>query len=122
MKSLRSLFFLFLAAFLPFAGHALPRFALATGRTCGSCHFNPTGGQLRTNGGAAYSQEELSFKPWRSGNSEFSGEVTKGIYLGGEMRMQFLEAHDNVNGKTFQQMQADIYTGVTLHERLKLYG
>ncbi len=122
MKHVRPLIFLLLFLLYPLGAHALPRFSLLTGRTCGSCHFNPTGSQLRSNGGTAYAQEDLSFKPWRSGDSDFTGEVSKGILLGGEMRMQFLETHDNVSGRTFQEMQADLYAGVTLHERLKLYG
>lgn len=105
------------------AASALPRFALMTGRTCASCHFNYSGGQLRNGDGADYAQEDLSLTALRSTQVEYSSEINKNIFLGGEMRTQFLSmSDDNRSGKTFQMMQTAIYTGVTLSEQIKFYA
>lgn len=104
---------------------ALPRFALSTGRTCASCHFNGSGGQLRSAGGTRFASDELSIASLRNEESEneYSGAVSKYFTLGGDLRTQFLAVSDTLrSGRTFQMMQMALYTAVTVHERVKIYA
>lgn len=111
---------------------ALPRFALRTGRTCASCHFNYSGGQLRNSGGTSFAQEELSLAAWRSTDTEFSDEIAKNLFLGADSRMQYLNQSGGVSelrttpvtltGSALQFMQFALYIGATPHERLKLFA
>jgi hypothetical protein len=68
--------------------NALPRFALIRGEgNCLGCHTNPTGGQLRSAGGEAFSINDLPM--WKRGD-KFTSELSDGIRIGGDFRSQLL--------------------------------
>src|SRR5512141_2036289 len=81
---------IFVLILLTSQAFALPRFALMRGEAnCLGCHVNPTGGQLRSPGGEAYSVNELPM--WKRGDSStYSGQISRGLRIGGDFRSQLL--------------------------------
>ena len=119
-------FALFIAAHV---ACSLPRFALQTGRSCGSCHVQSIGGQLRNSAGTSFAREDLSIEAWRTTETEeeYSGAVGKYFLFGGESRMQFLNQKSDwmqgtQDGSSLQFMQFAFYTGVTVSDRVKLFA
>jgi hypothetical protein len=73
---------------IPTFASALPRFALMKGEAnCLSCHVNPTGGGIRNAGGENFAKNMLSM--WKR-SDKFSGEISDGIRIGTDTRMQYL--------------------------------
>src|ERR1700674_1660079 len=70
--------------------HALPRFALLRGEgNCLGWHVNPIGGQIRSAGGETFAINDLAM--WKRGDSTtFTGQIAKGLRLGGDFRSQAL--------------------------------
>lgn len=116
--------------------HALPRYALITGARCGSCHVNPTGGQMRTAYGIDFSQNALPMRilkdsaaaenaapdsSVRTGSEPaFNSRLTDNISIGGDFRVQFI---DDQGSKTtsFQAMTMELYGAVQLNKKALLY-
>ena len=60
MKKSFSVFLFFLIAAYSFELSALPRFAVKLGDRCIDCHYNPSGGQMRTENGWHWGKNTLS--------------------------------------------------------------
>lgn len=104
---------------------AIPRFTLMTGESCGSCHFNPTGGQLRNEEGWAKGKNALRmFKSESSDQAEISPKIGKNIYFGADFRSQYLAVFmDTLGSKSgFQNMTGSLYFGVQASEKVDLYA
>lgn len=65
---------------------AEPYLAVRYGLKCETCHVNPTGGGLRSNFGDVFAQTQLPAHPIRGGWGLWTGEVTKWLRLGGDLR------------------------------------
>ena len=88
MKQLRQLGLLAVLVLIPTLASALPRFALWRGEAnCLSCHVNPTGGGIRNAGGEGFAKDALAM--WKR-SDKFSGQISEGIRIGTDMRMQYL--------------------------------
>lgn len=89
MKNYRLFLAFFISIFcITSQADALPRFALLRGDgNCLGCHVNPTGGQLRSAGGEAFSINDLPM--WKRGD-KFTSELSDGIRIGGDFRSQLL--------------------------------
>jgi hypothetical protein len=102
------------------AATALPRFALVAGAKCGSCHSNPTGGQMRTEYGTAFSSEKLPLAELRDSDFTFNPKLTDNITIGGDYRSQFV--YDGLSkSTTFQAMSTTIYGAANIGKKLLLY-
>src|SRR3974377_1100865 len=102
-----------------------PKYAAYTGEKCVSCHINPSGGGLRNLYGVKYSKENLYFKFLEKANksTEINTMISKGIQVGADMRMLFLDDQTgpgSPNLNSFFQMQGDLYVNGQLNKYLNL--
>jgi hypothetical protein len=65
---------------------AEPYLAVRYGLKCESCHVNPTGGGLRSDFGDVFLQTRLPAHPIHGNWGLWTGEVTKWLRLGGDLR------------------------------------
>ncbi len=105
--------------------YSYPKFAAYTGEKCVSCHVNPTGGGLRNPYGVKYSRDELFMNFLKKANkeTELNTQITKGIQIGADMRMIFIDdqiAEGVPNFNTFFQMQGDLYVHAKMNKYLSL--
>ena len=99
---------------------ALPRFALMMGAKCGSCHVNPTGGQMRSEYGIAFSSEKIPLESTKDDDVSFSGKLNDNISIGGDYRGQFF--YDGASKTTtFQAMGLGLYGAVNLSKKVMFY-
>ena len=70
------------------AGRAFaePYLAVRYGLKCTTCHVNPTGGGLRSNFGDVFYQTQLPAHPIHGDWGLWTGEVTKWLRVGGDLR------------------------------------
>lgn len=100
--------------FISSIAYSYPKFAALTGDKCQSCHVNPTGGGMRNQYGVKYSKDNLYLKFWEKANktTDIDPQITKGIRMGSDMRMIFIDdqtGEGSPNFNTFFQMQGDLY-------------
>lgn len=65
---------------------AEPYLAVRYGLKCETCHVNPTGGGLRSDFGDVFAQTEMPAHPIHTDWGLWTGEVTKWLRLGGDLR------------------------------------
>lgn len=65
---------------------AEPYLAVDMGLKCGACHVNPTGGGLRNDFGAAYTQQLMPAYPLPDSVPRWSGSVFERLRLGANLR------------------------------------
>lgn len=65
---------------------AEPYLAVRMGLKCETCHVNPTGGGLRSDFGDIFAQTELPAHPIHGKWGSWTGEVTKFLRVGGNLR------------------------------------
>ncbi|HEV7137105.1 MAG TPA: hypothetical protein VGN43_10765 [Steroidobacteraceae bacterium] len=75
-----------LALLLGGPAFAEPYLAVRYGLKCETCHVNPTGGGLRSDFGDVFLQTQLPAHPIRGNWGLWTGEVTKWLRLGGDLR------------------------------------
>src|SRR5215210_6104581 len=68
------------------SAHAEPYLAVQQGYQCSSCHVNPTGGGLRNEFGAVFSQNVLASHGMPAGAPGWTGKVGDIVRLGGDLR------------------------------------
>jgi hypothetical protein len=118
--------FIFVTIFLlPVLTLAYPKFAALTGEKCMSCHVNPDGSGIRNAYGLKYAKENLFLKPLKKANEsmEFNTQLTKGIQIGADMRMMFVDiqrGEGNPDLNSFFQMQSDLYIYAKMNKYLHL--
>lgn len=66
--------------------HAEPYLAIRQGAQCSQCHVNPTGGGLRNAFGNAFVQTQLAAQRIDTGNSQWLGEISNYVAVGGDFR------------------------------------
>ena len=119
MKRILLYFFLWTTLIVQY-GFALPRFALMTGAKCGSCHVNPTGGQMRNEYGITVSQDKIPLEALKDSDFVFSSKLSDNISIGGDYRSQFI--YDGLSkNTTFQSMTASIYGAVNLSRKFTFF-
>lgn len=104
--------------------HAEPYLAIQQGLKCGQCHVNPTGGGLRTAFGDVFAQTVLPAQHLDTGSDVWTGDVTKFLRVGGDLRFDAL-ATQVPHSKTldqFQMEQTRVYAEANvIPERLIVY-
>lgn len=75
-----------LTIFLGSRTEAEPYLAVRMGLKCEACHVNPTGGGLRTDFGDVFAQTQLPAHPIQGDWGLWTGEVTKFLRVGGDLR------------------------------------
>lgn len=75
-----------LAALVGPRAYAEPYLAVRMGLKCQTCHVNPTGGGLRSDFGDVFAQTQLPAHPIRGDWGLWTGEVSKFLRVGGDLR------------------------------------
>jgi len=109
--------------FLALRAQAEPYLAVQMGLKCSQCHVNPTGGGLRTAFGDIFAQTVLAAQRLDTGADVWTGDVTKFLRLGGDLRYD--ASATQVPHRTvyqFQMEQTRIYLEANvIPERLLVY-
>jgi hypothetical protein len=100
---------------------SLPRFAVRLGDKCIDCHYNPTGGEIRNEGGWNFGKNILSAISPREQDFTMTPKIGENISFGLDYRTQFLYSEEK-NRTDFQQMSGSIYTNVGLAKNINLSG
>ncbi|MCI0450471.1 MAG: hypothetical protein L0Y79_11945 [Chlorobi bacterium] len=124
-KLLLSFFVVFVSLFLSVNSYSYPKFAAYTGEKCITCHVNPTGGGMRNLFGVKYSKDNLFFKFLEKANktTDINPQITKGISVGGDMRLLFVDNQIDTgipNFNSFFQMQGDLYVNAQVNKYINL--
>ncbi len=100
--------------------NALPRFALMTGVKCGSCHVNPTGGQMRNDFGAKWGADKLPLEATKDEDFTINPQLSDNVSFGFDYRSQFIyDQHSQTS--TFQAMSTALYGDVRLSRKISFY-
>lgn len=111
---------LLVASLVPASSSALPRFALITGAKCGSCHVNPTGGQMRTDFGTKWGDDKLPLEATKDTDFAINPQVSDNLSFGFDYRSQFIyDQHSQTS--TFQAMTTALYGDFRLSRRVSFY-
>jgi len=112
------------AAILLAAGsaEALPRFAIRTGMTCGTCHVNPTGGGMRSEFARnVFARQWLASSPGPAADVDLGEHVA----VGGDLRAGyfFLDSPrpELLDTASFALMQADLYVWAEVTPGIAFY-
>jgi len=116
---------IFLLSLINGNSYSYPKFAALTGEKCQSCHVNPTGGGMRNLFGVKYAKDNLYLKPFEKANktTDINTQITKGISVGGDMRMIFIDdqtGEGSPNFNTFFQMQGDLYVNAQVNKYINV--
>ena len=115
--------FYLLSLSLPAA--AEPYLAARQGLKCSGCHVNPTGGGLRNAAGNAFAQNELPARRIDTGETQWLGEVSRFVSIGGDFRgsatyTDFPDADDQELAFAVDELRAYLDFHV-IPERLSVY-
>ncbi|MBI4546943.1 MAG: hypothetical protein HY707_03125 [Ignavibacteriae bacterium] len=102
------------------SSYSLPRFALMTGSKCGTCHINPTGGQMRNEYGVNFSMDAVPLRATKEDDFSFDAKVTDNISLGADYRSQFMYDQKSKTS-TFQSMTTTLYGAAQLTKKITFY-
>lgn len=105
---------------------ALPRFALAAGAKCSSCHVNPGGGGMRTRYGLNYGIAALTISSHGGGEDAdaapaFDPRLGESVTLGGDIRTQFLYEPEGTSS-SFHMMTAALYADIRFSREVSAYA
>lgn len=100
---------------------SLPRFALRLGDKCSDCHYNPTGGIIRSEDGWNFGKNILSLISPREQDFPVTPKIGENISFGLDYRTQLLYSAEKKRAD-FQQMTGGIYTNVGLAKNINLLG
>ena len=104
---------------------AEPYLAVQTGYKCNICHFNPTGGGLRTEFGITYAKVLLPAETIDSTLiSKWTGQITDAVRVGGDLREDWTRdtAPNTPTTQSFSLQQFRLYGALTLiPDRLAIY-
>ncbi|HXB00639.1 MAG TPA: hypothetical protein VNW05_08940 [Steroidobacteraceae bacterium] len=105
---------------------AEPYLAVQTGYKCNICHFNPTGGALRTEFGITYAKTLLPAETIdNSLISNWTGKITDNLRVGGDLREDWTRdsAPNTPTTQGFSLEQFRVYGAFTLiQDRLAIYA
>jgi hypothetical protein len=124
-STLTTLGLLMLALLGATCAHAEPYLAVQTGYKCNVCHFNPTGGGLRTEFGIMYAKLLLPAETVDATLiSNWTGNITDSLRIGGDLREDWTRdsAPNTTTTQSFSLQQFRLYGEFTLiPNRLSIY-
>lgn len=100
---------------------ALPRFAVKLGDKCSNCHYNPSGGGMRSLDGWYWGKNVLSMISARDKDYNMSPRISDNISIGLDYRTQYIYSQSS-NRTYFQNMTAALYTSFALSKQINLVG
>lgn len=110
-----------LSLFLMLDVLALPRFSIKQSDRCIDCHYNPSGGIIRNEGGWNWGKNTLSMISARDKDFIMSPRISDNISIGLDYRTQYI--YSQSSGRTyFQNMTASLYTNFALSKQINLVG
>lgn len=98
---------------------ALPRFAVKLKDKCIDCHYNPTGGIIRTEDAWHWGKNTLSMFSLPDKEFIMSPRITENISIGLDYRTQYLYSQEKKR-TDFQEMSGAIYTNFGLSKNINL--
>ena len=101
------------------ANYGLPRFALRLNDKCSSCHYNPTGGEMRTEDGMIFGKNIISMISPRDQDFLISPKITNNISIGFDYRTQYLYASEKKRSD-FQEMTGSGYLNVSISDKINV--
>jgi hypothetical protein len=119
MKLFNIPFLIVLFVFLNSEVFSLPRFSVRLGDKCISCHYNPTGGNIRNDNGFFYGQNLLSLISPRSNDFSLSPNLNENISVGLDFRSQYLYSQEKKK-TDFQRMTGSVYGRVGLSQKINI--
>ncbi len=122
MKNIKYLLLFLFISSLFIETYSLPRFALRGSSTCGDCHVNPTGGNMRNSRGWNVGKKYL---PMRTTDDDFemSNKLNENISFGLDFRGNLLAVMDSSFKRIdFQRMAGTIYTDVELSDEIDIFA
>ncbi len=102
---------------------ALPYYSAKEATRCGTCHFNPTGGMLRTQTGVNFAMNDHSFQEQdQAEKPPLNFNLGENLTLGSDMRFSYIY-QDSIpsNLSSFFSMQGSIYLAAKLDPHLVLF-
>jgi hypothetical protein len=121
MNKLILIFLFFMLILTITESNALPRYAVKLGDKCSSCHYNPSGGGMRSLDGWYWGKNTLSMISARDKDFLMSPKISDNISIGLDYRTQYI--YSQSSGRTyFQNMTAALYTNFALSKQINLVG
>ena len=105
---------------LPSIVFAYPRFGALAGEKCSSCHFQASGGGIRTERGNLFAAENLMMKTFQAEDYSFDPQIKEGIRLGGDLRTMLTYSQENKTSDLLQ-MEGALYGLFDLSKTIKIY-
>lgn len=121
MHKMNTVLLLFIILIIAGENFALPRFALRQGGMCIDCHVNPTGGNMRNDGGWFYGKNVM---PMRTTEKDFqmTNRIGDNIQFGFDLRGNFLVTQtDSTTKADFQKMTGTLYGNVEFSEKIDAF-
>ena len=103
------------------SARAEPYLAVQQGYKCVQCHVNPTGGGLRNEFGAVFSQNVMAARPLPDGLGPWDGKLGTYVRLGGNVREGWTrtDIQDQDATEDWELLEARLYGGLdAFQERL----
>jgi hypothetical protein len=100
---------------------AHPRFSVRLQDNCMDCHYNPTGGLMRNEGGWYYGRNIMSMMTPRDQEISMSPKINDNISIGFDYRTQFLYSEEK-SRTDFQQMTGSVYTNFAIAKKINVLG
>jgi hypothetical protein len=119
MKILSTVFTILFTLLLIGEIFALPRFSTKLRDKCIDCHYNPTGGIIRNEGGWHWGKNTLSMISTPDKDYIMSPRITENISIGLDYRTQFLYSQEKKR-TDFQEMSGAVYTNFGLSKKINL--
>jgi hypothetical protein len=101
--------------------NALPRFAVKLGDRCIDCHYNPSGGIIRSENGWHWGKNTLSMISTPDKDFIMSPRISDNISIGIDYRMQYLYSQEKKR-TDFQKMSGAVYTNIALSSKINIIG
>jgi hypothetical protein len=121
MKNLVQFTILIVLLFVTSQIYSHPRFSVRLQDKCIDCHYNPTGGIIRNEGGFYYGKNIMSMMTPREDEFAMSPKISNNITIGLDYRTQFLYSEQRGRAD-FQQMTGALYTNFGLSKKINLVG
>jgi hypothetical protein len=106
---------------IPLNTYSMPRYSVKLGNKCIDCHYNPTGGIMRSLDGWHWGKNTLSMISTRDKDFLMSPKISDNISIGIDYRTQFLYSQEK-GRSDFQQMTGSAYSNIAIARNINIMG